>query len=207
MWRRKGYAAGASKLGKKETTKHFKPIHYASKTMNEVQENYTTTEKELLAVVFAFEKFRQTCLSKTIVSRTFCPSVSNSQNKSKTTPNLIDFAYLVILISKSVIREVTKILQPTISLDLKPDLGRLTRADIETLFLEDDNGSLRQEIMNPTVQILQHCHSRPSEGHHGIATTARKVFEAMFYWPHVFRDAQKLVQVCDACQRALETIP
>ncbi|GJW50303.1 reverse transcriptase domain-containing protein [Tanacetum coccineum] len=34
--------------------KHFKPIHYASKTMNEAQENYTTTEKELLAVVFAF---------------------------------------------------------------------------------------------------------------------------------------------------------
>ncbi|GKE67758.1 reverse transcriptase domain-containing protein [Tanacetum coccineum] len=39
--------------------KHFKPIHYASKTMNEAQENYTTTEKELLAVVFAFDKFRQ----------------------------------------------------------------------------------------------------------------------------------------------------
>ncbi|GJT35956.1 reverse transcriptase domain-containing protein [Tanacetum coccineum] len=39
--------------------KHFKPIHYASKTMNEAQENYTTTEKELLAVIFAFDKFRQ----------------------------------------------------------------------------------------------------------------------------------------------------
>ncbi|GKA36979.1 reverse transcriptase domain-containing protein [Tanacetum coccineum] len=36
--------------------KHFKPIHYASKTMNEAHENYTTTEKELLAVVFAFDK-------------------------------------------------------------------------------------------------------------------------------------------------------
>ncbi|GKF36706.1 reverse transcriptase domain-containing protein, partial [Tanacetum coccineum] len=31
--------------------KHFKPIHYANKTMNEAQENYTTTEKELLAVI------------------------------------------------------------------------------------------------------------------------------------------------------------
>ncbi|GJS51946.1 reverse transcriptase domain-containing protein [Tanacetum coccineum] len=48
--------------------KHFQPIHYASKTMNEAQENYTTTEKELLAVVFAFDKFRQyLVLSKTIV--------------------------------------------------------------------------------------------------------------------------------------------
>nr|GFB82009.1 hypothetical protein [Tanacetum cinerariifolium] len=38
--------------------KHFKPIHYPSKTMNDAKTNYTTTEKEMLAVVYAFEKFR-----------------------------------------------------------------------------------------------------------------------------------------------------
>nr|GEZ03483.1 reverse transcriptase domain-containing protein [Tanacetum cinerariifolium] len=32
--------------------KHFRPIHYASKTMNDAESNYTTTEKEMLAVVF-----------------------------------------------------------------------------------------------------------------------------------------------------------
>nr|GFC86340.1 reverse transcriptase domain-containing protein [Tanacetum cinerariifolium] len=36
---------------------HFWPIHYASKTMNQAEANYTTTEKEMLAVVYAFEKF------------------------------------------------------------------------------------------------------------------------------------------------------
>ncbi|GJW92916.1 reverse transcriptase domain-containing protein [Tanacetum coccineum] len=38
--------------------KHFQPIHYASKTMTEAQICYTTTEKEMLAVVYALEMFR-----------------------------------------------------------------------------------------------------------------------------------------------------
>ncbi|GJV44964.1 reverse transcriptase domain-containing protein [Tanacetum coccineum] len=50
------YAVGAV-LGQRKT-KHFQPIHYASKTMMDAQAHYTTTEKELLAVVYAFEKFR-----------------------------------------------------------------------------------------------------------------------------------------------------
>ncbi|GJW37905.1 reverse transcriptase domain-containing protein [Tanacetum coccineum] len=60
------FAVGAV-LGKHKT-KHFQPIHYASNTMTDAQTHYTTSEKELLAVVYAFEKFRSyLVLSKTIV--------------------------------------------------------------------------------------------------------------------------------------------
>ncbi|GKA80118.1 reverse transcriptase domain-containing protein [Tanacetum coccineum] len=60
------YAVGVV-LGQRKT-KHFQPIHYASKTITDAQAHYTTTEKELLAVVYAFEKFRPyLVLSKTIV--------------------------------------------------------------------------------------------------------------------------------------------
>ena len=36
--------------------KIFHPIFYASKALNEAQKSYIGTEKELFAVVFAFEK-------------------------------------------------------------------------------------------------------------------------------------------------------
>nr|GEZ98865.1 reverse transcriptase domain-containing protein [Tanacetum cinerariifolium] len=60
------YAVGA--VLRQRKTKHFPPIHYANKTMTDAQAHYTTTEKELLVVVYAFEKFRPyLVLSKTIV--------------------------------------------------------------------------------------------------------------------------------------------
>nr|GEY46589.1 reverse transcriptase domain-containing protein [Tanacetum cinerariifolium] len=60
------FAIGAV-LGQRHE-KHFRPIHYASKTMTEAESNYTTTEKEMLAVVYAFEKFRSyLIMNKSIV--------------------------------------------------------------------------------------------------------------------------------------------
>ena len=38
--------------------KKLNVIHYARKTLDSAQNNYATTEKEFLAVVFAFDKFR-----------------------------------------------------------------------------------------------------------------------------------------------------
>lgn len=49
------YAVGAM-LGQRKDKK-LNVIYYASRTLDEAQCNYATTEKELLAVVYAFEKF------------------------------------------------------------------------------------------------------------------------------------------------------
>ncbi|RVW64025.1 Retrovirus-related Pol polyprotein from transposon opus [Vitis vinifera] len=53
-------------LGKREDEKPY-VIYYASKTLNEVQRNYTTTKRELLAVVFALDKFRAYLVGSFIV--------------------------------------------------------------------------------------------------------------------------------------------
>nr|GEW97544.1 reverse transcriptase domain-containing protein [Tanacetum cinerariifolium] len=46
------------KKGGQRVEKHFRLIHYTGKTMTQAETNYTTTEKEMLAVVYTFEKFR-----------------------------------------------------------------------------------------------------------------------------------------------------
>jgi hypothetical protein len=59
------YAVGAV-LGQRKDKKPY-VIYYASKTLNSAQMNYTTTEKELLAVVFACDKFRSYLVGSPVV--------------------------------------------------------------------------------------------------------------------------------------------
>ncbi|GJR18717.1 reverse transcriptase domain-containing protein [Tanacetum coccineum] len=51
------------------------------------------------------------------------------------------------------------------------------------------------------LEILQAFHSGPTRGHYDANFTARKVFDAGFYWPTIYKDAYELIKSCDACQR------
>ena len=62
------YVIGAI-LGQR-TEKIFKVMYYARKTFNVAQENYSTTEKEMLAMVFACEKFRPYILGSHVMIHT-----------------------------------------------------------------------------------------------------------------------------------------
>ncbi|GJQ93429.1 reverse transcriptase domain-containing protein [Tanacetum coccineum] len=52
------------------------------------------------------------------------------------------------------------------------------------------------------LEILAHCHSGPIGGHHSASVTGRKIYEAGFYCPSIFRDAKDYVMKCDACQKS-----
>nr|GEU58368.1 reverse transcriptase domain-containing protein [Tanacetum cinerariifolium] len=41
----------------------------------------------------------------------------------------------------------------------------------------------------------------PTGGHHGANFTAKKLFDASFFWPTIYRDAHNLVKSYDSCQR------
>nr|GEX11510.1 reverse transcriptase [Tanacetum cinerariifolium] len=93
MYDASDFAIGAV-LGQRKT-KNFHPIHYASKTMTEAQIHYTTTEKEMLAVVYAFKKFRPyLVLSKSIVY-TDHSALKYLFNKQDAKPRLLRWVLLL----------------------------------------------------------------------------------------------------------------
>ncbi|XP_076944777.1 putative mitochondrial protein AtMg00750 [Bidens hawaiensis] len=51
-------------------------------------------------------------------------------------------------------------------------------------------------------KIMKQCHEGPSGGHHGASETAKKVFDADFYRPTIYREAIKMVCSYDACKCA-----
>ncbi|GKD31036.1 reverse transcriptase domain-containing protein [Tanacetum coccineum] len=172
------YVVGAV-LGQKKD-KHFQPIHNASKTKNEAQENYITTEKEFLAVQDA----KPLLIRWILLLQEFDIEIRDKKGTENLTADHLSWLE-------------------------NHDLGNLSKAEIRDLFPEEQLMTISDKSNEPWHYFLdepflfkQRADQIIQRGHHGIATTARKVFEAGFYWPNIFRDAQKLVRDCDACQRA-----
>nr|GEV06345.1 reverse transcriptase domain-containing protein [Tanacetum cinerariifolium] len=175
------FAIGAV-LGQRKT-KHSQPIHYASKTMTEAQIHYTTIEKEMLAVVYAFEKFRPyLVLSKSIVY-TDHSALKYLLNKQDAKPRLIRWVLLL--------QEIDIIIRDKKGTEnLAADhLSRLENPHKDVFENKDINENFPLETLGPTG------------GHHGANFTAKKIFDAGFFWPTIYRDAHNLVKSCDSCQR------
>ena len=87
------YAIGAV-LGQKRE-KIFQVIYYASRTLNDAQLNYATTEKELLAIVFAFDKFRPYLIGNKVVVHTDHSAIKYLMTKKDAKPRLIRWVLLL----------------------------------------------------------------------------------------------------------------
>jgi hypothetical protein len=86
------YAVGALLGQRKEGRVHT--VYYASKTLNEAQLN-ATTEKEFLAVVFAFEKFRSYIMNLMVIVYTDHVAIKYLLAKKDAKPRLIRWILLL----------------------------------------------------------------------------------------------------------------
>ncbi|GJS53819.1 reverse transcriptase domain-containing protein [Tanacetum coccineum] len=253
------YAIGAV-LGQR-IEKHFRPIHYASKTMTEAESNYTTTEKEMLAVVYAFEKFRSYLIMNKSVVYTDHSALKYLFNKKDAKARLLRWVLLLQEFDFKVIdtkgaenyaadhlsrlenpyenifdpKEITETFPlETLSVLTSKDqstpwfadfanyhAGKFIKKgmstqeknkffkDVKHYFWDDpflfktcaDQIIRRCVDGKEALEILEACHSGPTGGHYGANFTAKKVFDAGFFWPTIYKDAFEFVKSCDACQR------
>ncbi|GJV64423.1 reverse transcriptase domain-containing protein [Tanacetum coccineum] len=253
------FAIGAV-LGQRKN-KHFQPIHYASKTMTEAQAHYTTTEKELLAVVYAFEKFRSYLVLSESIVYTDHSAIKYLFAKKDAKPRLMRWILLlqefnVVIRDKKGAenlaadhlsrlenphqdilenKEITETfpLETLGSVALRADStpwfadfanyhagnfvvkGMSSQQknkffkDVKHYFWDDPflfkicaDQMIRRCVHGKEARnILEACHNGPTGGHHGANLTAKKVFDAGFFWPSIYKDAHELVKNCDSCQR------
>nr|GEV23717.1 reverse transcriptase domain-containing protein [Tanacetum cinerariifolium] len=214
-------------LGQRRT-KHFKPIHYASKTTIEAQIHYTKTEKEMLAVVYAFEKFRPyLVLSKRIVY-TDHSALKYLLSKQDAKPRLenphkdvFEYKYINENFSLETLGKISSGSTPWfadfanfyarnfIVKRMSSQQKKKFFKDFKHYFWDDpylfricaDQIIRRCVHCQEAYDILKACHERSTGGHHGANFTAEKVFDAGFFWPTIYRDAHNLVKSCDICQR------
>ncbi|GJU92634.1 putative ribonuclease H-like domain-containing protein [Tanacetum coccineum] len=216
-------------LLEKETSFVFsKDCIDAFQTMTEAQIHYTTTEKEMLAVVYAFEKFwPYLVLSKSIVY-TDHSALKYLMNKQDAKPRL-ENPHKDVLENKDINEHFPLETLGVISSESTPWFadyanyhagnfiikGMSTQQkrkffkDVKHYFWDDpylfrtcaDQIIRRCVHGQEALEILKACHEGPTGGHHSANLTARKVFDAGFFWPTIYRDAHTMIKSCDTCQR------
>ncbi|GJR92686.1 reverse transcriptase domain-containing protein [Tanacetum coccineum] len=204
-------------------------IYYVSKTLNDAQAHYTTTEKELLDAkprlirwVLLLQGFNFEFKDKKGAENLAVDHLLRLEN-----PNIEELAYyeitdkflnehLMILKAKLNDEElryadyvnyiVKKIAPPKWTSKRRKWLFSQVRNyfwDKPYAFrLCPDNVMRRCVDGNKIIKILTHFHSGPTRGHHSASITRRKVYKAGFYWPSIFKDAKDYVMKCDACQKS-----
>ncbi|RVX03601.1 Retrovirus-related Pol polyprotein from transposon 17.6 [Vitis vinifera] len=201
-------------------------IYYASRTLNEAQKNYTTTEKELLAVVFALDKFRAYLVGSSIVVFTDHSALKYLLTKQDAKARLIRW---ILLLQEFNLQIRDKKGESLMSVDLAPWYSHIANflvtgevpsewsAQDKRYFLAKIHAYYWEEpflfkycadqIIRKCVPeqeqsgILSHCHDSACGGHFASQKTAMKVIQSGFWWPSLFKDAHSMCKACDRCQR------
>nr|GFB02022.1 reverse transcriptase domain-containing protein [Tanacetum cinerariifolium] len=168
--------------------KHFRPIHYASKTMNQAETNYTTTEKEMLAVVYAFEKFRSYLIMNKSIVYTDHSALKYLFAKKYAKARLLRWILLLQEFDFKVFdtRGAENYAADHLSRLENPYENIFDPKEINKDFpLETLNKITHNDPRQEAIDIVKACHNVPTGGHYGASYTAKKVFDSGFYWPSI----------------------
>ncbi|KAK1551477.1 hypothetical protein QYE76_017713 [Lolium multiflorum] len=183
------FAVGAV-LGQR-VDKKLNVIHYASKTLDAAQRNYATTEKELLAVVFACDKFRPYIVDSKVTIHTDHAAIRYLMTKKDAKPRLIRWVLLLQEFDLHIID------RKGADNPVADNLSRLENIAYDPVPVNDSFPNEQLAV----IKILSKCHGSVYGGHHAGDRTAQKVLQSGFYWPTLFKDARKFILSCDECQR------
>nr|GFA29239.1 reverse transcriptase domain-containing protein [Tanacetum cinerariifolium] len=183
--------------------KHFRPIHYASKTMNQAEANYTTTEKEILAVVYAFEKFRSYLIMNKSIIYTDHSTLKYLFAKKDVKARLLRWILLLQEFDFKVIDtrgeenyaadHLLRLENPYENVFNPKEINEafpleIAHNDPSTPWYADlTNYHARNCIIKAGkkgIDILNACHSGPTGGHYGASYTVKKVFDSACHLPH-----------------------
>nr|GEZ92226.1 reverse transcriptase domain-containing protein [Tanacetum cinerariifolium] len=148
------YAIGA--ILEQRVEKHFWPIHYASKTMNQAETNYTITEKEMLAVVYAFEKFRSYLIMNKSIVYTDHSALKYLFSKKDAKARLLRW---ILLLQEFDFKEAIDILNACHSRPTGGHYGANYTA--KKVF---DSGFYWPTIYKDAFELVKHCDSCQSQG-------------------------------------------
>ncbi|GKA54037.1 putative reverse transcriptase domain-containing protein [Tanacetum coccineum] len=184
--------------------KHFQPIHYASKTMTEAQIHYYYHGKGNACRCVCFEKVLALSCSypKNRVygsSALKVPYEIHDAKRVKVPHGLRTMQTTMrgILSSNGEMQNIFFILKRKFFKDVKHYFW-----DDPYLFCTCADQIIRRCVHGQEAfEILKACHEGPTGGHHSANLTARKVFDAGFFWPTIYRDAHTMIKSCDTCQR------
>ncbi|XP_042038342.1 uncharacterized protein LOC121784247 [Salvia splendens] len=199
------YAVGAVLGQRKDKILHA--IYYASKVLNDAQLNYTLTEKEMLAVIFAVEKFCAYLLGTRVVVFTDHSTIKYLMNKRDAKPCLVRW---ILLLQEFDIEIKDKKGSENVVADHLSRLEGLqeTQEEKEKVINEKfpDEQVLQvttRETYMPWFACLAN-YLASGITPEGLSSNQKKKFLSdtrIFFWPSIFKDAKAHVERCDSCQR------
>nr|GFB37868.1 reverse transcriptase domain-containing protein [Tanacetum cinerariifolium] len=172
--------------------------------MNQAETNYTTTEKEVLAVVYAFEKFRSYLIMNKSIVYTDHSALKYLFAKKDAKARLLRWILLLQEFDFKVIdtQGAENYAADHLSRLENPYKNVFDPKEINEAFpLETLNKIAHNDPSTPwqeAIDILKACHSGPTVGHYGASYTAKKVFDSGFYWPSIYKDAFEFVKHYDS---------